>query len=166
MYEFNSLLRNRKAQMLNFPGSSCKQMSYYIDIHLEDKSIDTVILHVGVNDILNGNSQCNVDNLMSNIHKIIEKCKRVGVRNIFVSGLVYTTMVSLPILERFYILISNYCCENACFYIDNRHIRGFCLYKDGLHLLESGKKILANNFIVNLNKFFLETHTHHPPISF
>ena len=28
----------------------------------------------------------------------------------------------------------------------------FCLYKDGLQLLESGKKILANNFIVNLIK--------------
>ena len=37
---------------------------------------------------VNGNSQSNGDNLMSNIHKIIEKYKRVGVRNIFASGLV------------------------------------------------------------------------------
>ena len=37
---------------------------------------------------------------MSNIYKIIEKCKRVGVRNSFVLGLVYTTRVSLLILER------------------------------------------------------------------
>ena len=43
---------------------------------------------------------------------------------------------------------------------------GFAHKKTGVHLLESGKKILANNFIVNLNKFFLETHTHHPPKSF
>ena len=77
MYEFNSLLRNRKAQMLNFPGSSSKQMSHYIDIHLENKSIDTVILHIVMSDLLNDNSQSNVDSLMSNIHKIIEKCKRV-----------------------------------------------------------------------------------------
>ena len=105
--------------MLNFPGSSSKQMLHYIDIHVEDKSIDTVLLHVGVNDLLNDNSKSNVDNLMSNIHKIVEKCKRVGVRNIFVSGLVYTTRVSLPILERVHSLISNYCRENACFYIDN-----------------------------------------------
>ena len=27
--------------MLNFPGSSSKQMSHYIDIHREDKSIDS-----------------------------------------------------------------------------------------------------------------------------
>ena len=76
----------------------------------------------------------------------------------------YTTRVSLPILERVHGLISNYCPEKACFYIDNRNIRGFCLYKDSLHLL-GGKKILANNFILNLNNFFLDTHTHHPPIS-
>ena len=79
-YEFNSLLRNRKAKMLNFSGSSSKQMLHYIDIHLEDKS--TVLLHVVVNDLLNDNCKSNVDNLMSNIYKIVEKCKRVGVTNI------------------------------------------------------------------------------------
>ena len=36
--------------MLNFPEFSSKQMSHYIDIH---KSIDTVIVYVGVNDLLN-----------------------------------------------------------------------------------------------------------------
>ena len=85
--------------MLNFSGSSSKQMLHYIDIHLKDKSVDTAILHVAVNDLLNDNSQSNVYNLMSNIHKIIEKCKRVAVRNIFVSDFVYTIRVSLPILE-------------------------------------------------------------------
>ena len=44
--------------MLRFPGSSSKQMLYYIDTHLEDKSIDTVLLHIGVNELLNDNSQC------------------------------------------------------------------------------------------------------------
>ena len=72
----------------------------------------------------------------------------------------YTTRVSLSVLERVLILISNYCHENACFYTDNRNIREFCLCKDGLHLLESGKKILASIFTVNVNKFFRETHTH------
>ena len=129
MYEFNSLLRNGKAQMLNFLGSSSKQMSHCIDIHLEDKSIGTVILHVGLNDLLNGISQFNVDDLMSSIHKIIEKCKRVGVRNIFVSGLLYTTRVSLPILERVHNLISNYCRENAFFILITEISEGFVYIK-------------------------------------
>ena len=50
-------------------------MSHYIDIQLEDKSIDTVVfLHAGVNNLLNDNSQSNVNDLMLNIYKIIEKC--------------------------------------------------------------------------------------------
>ena len=103
--------------MLNFPGFfSSKQMLHYIDIHLQDKSIDTVLLNVGVNGLSNDNSKSNVDNLMSNIHKIVEKCTRVRARNIFMSGLVYTKRVSLPILERAHSLISNYCRKNACFY--------------------------------------------------
>ena len=69
--------------MLNFPGSSSKQMLHYIDIQLEDKPIDTVLLHVGVNDLLNDTSKSNVDNLGKNIHKIVEKCKVVGARNIW-----------------------------------------------------------------------------------
>ena len=35
------------------------------------------------------------------------------------------------------------------------------LYQDGLHLLESGKCLLANNFIF-LSNNFLSMHSHHP----
>ena len=84
--------------MLNFPGPSSKQMSHHFSMHLEDKSTDTIILNIGVNDLLNDNSQSNVYNLMSNIHKIIEKFKRAQVRNIFASRLLYTTSLNPPIL--------------------------------------------------------------------
>ena len=36
-------------------------MLHYIDVNLEDKSIDTVFLHVGFNDLLNDNSKSNVE---------------------------------------------------------------------------------------------------------
>ena len=57
MYQFNRTLRNRRAKMLNFPGSSSYEILHYIDVHLKEKLTDTVIVHVGVNDLLNGNSQ-------------------------------------------------------------------------------------------------------------
>ena len=47
--------------------------------------------------------------------------------------------------------------------IGNRNIRADGLYKDALHLIDKGKIVLANNFIVNLNQNFLATHIHHPP---
>ena len=35
MNEFNGLIENRKAKMLNFPGASSRQLLHYTDIHLE-----------------------------------------------------------------------------------------------------------------------------------
>ena len=99
---------------------------------------------------------------MSHIQKNdrAEKCRNYGVNNIFLSGIVFTTRVSLDILIQVHNKISNFCNTNGLYYIDNRNIRADCLYKDGLHLIYKGKIVLANNFIINLN---FNTHTHHPP---
>ena len=64
------------SRMVQGPGSGFWVLVQVLEVaHLEDKSIDTVLFHVGVNDILNDNSKSNVDNLMSNIQKIVEKCR-------------------------------------------------------------------------------------------
>ena len=53
MNEINGLIKNRKAKMLNFPGASSRQLLHYMDIHLEGIQVDTVVIHIGVNDLLN-----------------------------------------------------------------------------------------------------------------
>ena len=60
-------------------------MKFYItsDVHLKEKLIDTVIIHVGVNDLLNGNSQLKINQLIENIKKITQKCVSFGVDNMF-----------------------------------------------------------------------------------
>ena len=107
-----------------------------------------------------------IDNLSSNIKKILEKCIMFVVESVFISGLVYTTWVDVSLLERVHGLISDFCRENCFIYIDNRNIRSDFLYKDGLHLIDKGKAFLADIFIVYLNNIFLETHTYHPLKSF
>ena len=166
MYQFNRTFRNRRAKMLNFPGASSSEMLRYIDVHLKEKLIDTAVVHVGVNDLLNGNIQFNINQLIENIKKITQKCVSFGVKKIYVSGLVFTTRVDLRTLERFHVLLSNFCGDSGFVYIDNRNIKGDCLYRDGLHLLDTAKKILDRNFIFVLNECFLEMHTHHPPVRF
>ena len=60
------------------------------------------------------------------------------------------------------------CEENGYFVIDNSNIEIRDFWKDGIHLLESGKTKLAENFIYFLNSshwvsphdYFLEAHTH------
>ena len=153
--------------MFSFPGASSHQLLHYLDVHLRDQSIDIVITDIGINDLLTNSNRSSMDNLNYNIKKITEKCLMSGVKNVFISGLVYATRVDISLLERIHVLISNFCRKNSFIYIDNRNIRSDSLYKDGFHLINKGKAFLANNFVVYLNNnSFLETHTHHPPKHF
>ena len=81
-------------------------------------------------------------------------------------GLVFTTRVDLPTLERNHVSLSDFCVDNCFVYIDNRNIKDDSLYQEGLHLLGTGKKILDCNFIFVLNEWFLEMNTHHLPVRF
>ena len=166
MYGFNKLIKNKNPKLLNFPGASSRQLLHYMDIHLEGIQVDTVVIHIGVNDLLNYSNQSRIDSLMNNIIRMVEKCRNYGVKNIFLSGIVFTMRVSLDILIQVHNMISNFCSINGLYYIDNRNIRADCLYKDGLRLLDKGKIVLANNLIINLNQNFLTTHMHHPPDAF
>ena len=74
--------------------------------------------------------------------------------------------VDLPTLERVHASLSNFYGDNGFVYINNRNIKGDCLYQDSLHLLDTGKKILKRNFIFVLNKCFLEMNTHQHSANF
>ena len=44
-------------------------------------------------------------------------------------------------------------CKNGFYFIDNSPVTERDLRKDGVHLVESGKCLVANNFICHLNNF-------------
>ena len=73
---------------------------HYLDIHLEDRNTETVIIHVDVSNIINDNSQSNIEKYISNVGKMVQKCQNYRVMKIFISGLVFSTKVSLPMLEQ------------------------------------------------------------------
>ena len=89
MNEFNGLIKNRKAKMLSFPGASSRQLLHHMDIHLEEIQVDTVLIHIGVNDLLNYRNQSRIDMLMKNIICMVEKCRNYGVNKIFLTGIVF-----------------------------------------------------------------------------
>ena len=97
--EFNSYVKFGKARFFGFPGGNSKQLSSYIDVNLENSNPDTVIIHVRINDLLDGSNEPQIDILIENIGTIIGKCRLYGITSIFISGLVYTTRVRLSILE-------------------------------------------------------------------
>ena len=52
MQKFNCLIKNPRAQVFNFPGAPFHELLHYLDVHLIGKLIDTLIIRVGINDLL------------------------------------------------------------------------------------------------------------------
>ena len=201
--ELNSFIKNSKTEMLSFPGATSKEVLHYLDVHLTNSSADDVfvhvgvddlskdnskskieilvknlrfvvekchtygiknvfisglvyiariglpyvILHVGIDDLSKDNSQSKIEILVKNLRFMVEKCHTYGIKNVFISGLVYIARIVLPVLERTHEMIVHLCNKLGICYVCNQNIRRKHLWKDDLHLVESGKVILANNFV-------------------
>ena len=117
------------------------QPNFYIifDINL-DNTTDTVILHIGINDLLQGMTDNIINNLMNNIEQMVEKCRSFGIKRVFLSGITVTMRITCPNREKVHNQLVSLCQKLEIAYIDNRNIIGAHLYNDGLHLLDTGNK--------------------------
>ena len=106
--QMNQQIKNGNARIHSFPGATSHQLLHYLDVNL-DKYTDTVVIHIGINDILN--SASNVNGLLSNIKHMIKKCRNFGVKYIFISTLVYTKRIITEFLEDVHLKLVNVCKE-------------------------------------------------------
>ena len=97
--ELNLTLNTGQKKEVSFPGATSKKVLQYLDVHPTNFSPDVIILHVGVNHLLEDNSKSNIENLEKNLRSMVEKCQTYGVKNVFTSGLVYITRIGTPVLE-------------------------------------------------------------------
>ena len=86
----NQHIKNGNALVHSIPGATSNQLPHYLEVSL-DKYTDTVVIHIGINDIYN--LALNVNGLFSNIKDAIEKCRNFGVKYIFGSALVHTKRI-------------------------------------------------------------------------
>ena len=80
MKELNKKINCGNAHLYSFPGATSHQLLHYLDVNL-DKDTDTVLFHIGINDVLN--SVSNVDSLLLNVRNMVKKCRNYGGLNIF-----------------------------------------------------------------------------------
>ena len=145
-YNINRALTNGRARIKYFPGVTSKELLHYIDATLEEINFEVAVIHVGVNNLLNSNNS--VDKLLKNIYNMAEKCKSSGVKKVFISGIVKNNRINDFIIQEVNRKIHDDCQkEDYRFNINNG------IGSNGLHLLDSGKQRLANNFIFNINSF-------------
>ena len=150
----------------HFPGASSKNSLHYIDPTLEEQNFEAAIIHSGINDILYVSSSRQINSLLQNIKEIGKECKSYKVKYVFVSSLTFNTRISQKLLNEVNKMIERVCLENGYYYIENGNVYENDLFKDGLHLLNFGKKVLSHNFIVNFQTYgtFLEKRTWSPNI--
>ena len=151
-------MRTGQAKFKHFLGTSSKDLLHYIDTTLEEQNFEAVIIHIGINDILYDSSSWQINLLLQNIKEIGKKCIRYKVEYVFISSLTFNTRISHKLLNEVNEMIERVCLENGYYYIENGNVYENDLFKDGLHLQNSGKKNLFQNFIVNLQTYgtFLE----------
>ena len=84
--QLNQFVKSRNARIHSFPGANSKQLLHYLDVNLDNKT-DTIILHIGVNDLLQDISLDNFNKFMKNLEYMVQKCRSFGVKRVFFSGI-------------------------------------------------------------------------------
>ena len=80
---------------------------------LQNKKFDNTLLHVGVNDLLNDESQDSVQNLLDNLKQIGLKCKSAGVKKVLITGIVVKNKLIRAYISSVNQHISNMCQDNS-----------------------------------------------------
>ena len=98
-------------------------------------------------------------NLANKIIAIGEYCKSTGVSNVFISSLLVTANFRhTQLIRQINDILKTLCVQHGFIYIDNDNISQNFLFEDGIHLVNAGRNILANNIIRALNFKFSSCH--------
>ena len=120
-----------------FSGANTKQLDYYVVPALADESPDSVIIHIGSNDIAKSN--CNNENVEDLAKKIIYigvKCKACKVSNIAISSILVRSDPKInQVIKQVNRLLQELCKTNNIYFICNNAIDNTFLWKVGLHLI-------------------------------
>ena len=149
--EFNKHISGT-ALKKSFPGANCEEINHYIDYSLRNDRPDCVIIHAGTNDLGNKNESKDNKTIANEIMEIARKCKANGVNQIFISGI--TCRSGFEVTRKLKDIndkVRNMCVQEKFNYICNDEITTDFLWRDGLHLLDEGTNLLADNFIYALN---------------
>ena len=155
MAEFNRWINNGVVRLKSFPGTRAKQLDHHSIPVLEEHSYDAAIIHVGINDLLRSTED--LEEICKDIISIGVRCQDHNIGTIFISGITNSSKISQQTTERMNELLKKACTKHGYKFIDNIEVSNVNLWKDGIHLLESGMNVIANNMIRNVNHFLGRT---------
>ena len=153
MKDLNSRVKSRKIHLTLFPGAKASQMNHYIIPALEEYKYDCAIIHVGINDILPNKNNTDMYNLPDSILEIANTCQNCNIGKIFISAILPSKWTKVNILQIDKTL--KYLCSRGNFiFAEHKNIGFDDLWVDGRYFMNSGKAMLGNNFVSEVNRYF------------
>ena len=153
MCKFNFYINGANVQLKSFPGCKAVQLDHYTIPILQEQNYDPAGIHVGINDLLKSSSKKSVDEICGDIIEIALRCRSHNIATIFISSITYSIKVNLQLIRNLNGLLYIAGTKYGFYFVDNGDVSRCDLWKDGIHLLETGKTIIANNFISSINYF-------------
>ena len=142
MKDFNVAIRGGRVKP--FPSSKAAQLNSHVKTTLQDYTFDAATIHLGINDIPRCKTVEELKKLPKNEIKVAHTCQEYNIGKIYISSIVTCTRTSenkTKINED----IKSMCISNNFEFIEHNQKTAKDLWKDGVHLRESGKVYLARN---------------------
>ena len=149
MKKFNKYLNGGIAHLKPFSGSKAKQIDHHVIPILEGHQLWGCSHTRWYQWFAN----INISEIAKDIINIALRCRSHNIATIFISSIVYSTKVSHTIIQKLNELLLNECTKYDFHLVDNGAVSKENLWKDGVHLVESGKVIIANNLLNCINNF-------------
>ena len=145
MGEFNKSLQEGKSYLKPFLRAKAKQLNHHATTVLAQHYYDPTIIHVGINDLLNGLS---IEQKSKDVIEIAKRCRNRSIGKVFVSGVFYCANGRYETIQNLNKSLYKECMKYGFCFIDNAAVSEKALWKDGIHLVESGRVTVANNLII------------------
>ena len=113
---------------------------------------DAAIIHFGINDILRSKDSNDLNDLPENVIKVGKICQNHNIGKIFISGITPSTRANVDI-SNINKKIGELCKKNNFEFIEHPQITTDYPWHDGIHLQDTGKSLLGQNFINRVSRF-------------
>ena len=150
LYKLNNDLNVGRAIRKYFPGASLNDVANFCPHILKKEKFDVVVIHAGTNSL----PRDDINEIADELFNIVKVCHDHGVKKILVSGVTlrHNLMSKITQLNN-HIESKKHAYDFK--YINNDNINANDIWRDKIHLSESGTVKIAINIIDVINALYI-----------
>ena len=150
LYKLNNYLNAGRAVRKYFPGASPNDIANFSKHILNKEKFDVVVIHAGTNSL----PRDNINDIAKEIYNIVKVCHDHGVKEVLVSGVIFRNNLTSKITQ-----LNNHIESNTkaydFMYINNDNINADDIWRDNIHLSDTGTAKIAINIIAAINALYI-----------